>query len=440
MIVNFYELIKNTAFLNKYFKKRVESVSNNVINLEKIMSAPNHPFPVLNPSLNLLFYRSVNELDINAWNEVVDEAHFYARTSYLSVIEETLMDAVKPIYVLAYLGDVPVAAIYFQEIQFKFGNVLNNFKSDQNGLKQTFTRWLFRAIKNKKVPLVQSGNLFFTGDCGFYFREGLSLDQRETVVKACMSAENWEKLVPGCSKAFMIGNVFNDSMHSDLENGGFHAFDTEPDLWMTIAPQWKNMGDYLSDLSSKYRVRANKVFSKTESVVISEMSSEEITLNENLLLKLYQQVADNADFNMGYLQKGYFVKMKELFGNTFHVLKYELEDKIVGFSSTFCINGIFHVHFIGIDYSINKNIPLYNRMLFESVKNAINGGCKEMHFGRTATEIKTTIGAVPKKMQNHLKFNFSLFNCMLPGLLRNFGTMPYVVRQPFKNPSPLLNN
>lgn len=426
--------------MNNSFKNQVESVSIIVSIFDFNMSAPNHPLPVLNPSLTLRFYRSVADLDTSAWDQVVDEAHFYAKTPFLSVIEETLQNTVKPIYVVAFSGNIPVAAIYFQEIQFKFGNVLNNFKPDQKGLKHTFTRWLFRTIRNRKVPLVQSGNLFFTGDCGFYFREGLTHSQREAVVKACIGAENWEQLVPGCSKAFMIGNVFNESMHADLENGGFHAFDTEPDLWMTIAPHWKDMGDYLSDLSSKYRVRANKVFAKTEAVVISEMKVEEIESKEDLLLNLYQQVADKADFNMGYLQKGYFAKMKALFGNNFHVLKYELNDKIVGFSSTFCINGIFHVHFIGIDYSIDKSIPLYNRMLFESVKNAIQGACHEMHFGRTATEIKTTIGAVPKKMQNHLKFNFSLFNCLLPGLLKNFGTMPYIVRQPFKNPSQLLNH
>ena len=58
-------------------------------------------------------------------------------------------------------------------------------------------------------------------------------------------------------------------------------------------------------------------------------------------------------------------------------------------------------------------------MLLDFVRFAIEKGKRNIHFGRTATEIKTTIGAEPKALHAYLKMNNGLVNSTLPYFLKS---------------------
>ena len=92
-----------------------------------------------------------------------------------------------------------------------------------------------------------------------------------------------------------------------------------------------------------------------------------------------------------------------------------------------------HVHYIGLDYEINKTHKLYNRMLLDFVRFAIEHEVQKVHFGRTATEIKTTIGAAPNPLQAYLKLNNRVFNATLPYFLDRIKPQEFVIRNPFRD-------
>jgi len=49
-----------------------------------------------------------------------------------------------------------------------------------------------------------------------------------------------------------------------LQARGFHPLPTDPQLIVSIAPHWRRMDDYLTDLKSKYRVRYRRARAKLE--------------------------------------------------------------------------------------------------------------------------------------------------------------------------------
>jgi hypothetical protein len=135
-----------------------------------------------------------------------------------------------------------------------------------------------------------------------------------------------------------------------------------------------------------------------------------------------------ADLNINF-----FEEMKKLYGNQCTILGYYLNNELVSFACLFHVDiATLHVHYIGLNYEINKEKKLYNRMLLDFVKFAIEQRKQQIHFGRTATEIKTTIGAIPTPLQAYLKMNNSIMNVALPYFLKRIKPAEYIIRNPFK--------
>ena len=375
---------------------------------------------------------AIGSIDADCWNDVVGDRFFFASTEHLSVVEKTAAQQLKPLYIMVNEGETTLAVIYLQQLTFSFENAVKNFQWKQPAWKSLLSWLTIRILSALKIPLLQTGNNFFTGDNGIYFSDGLSLDVKKEIIRQVMEVQPWKTKCSLRTTATMIGNLFRKVNLEGVKQLGFHPMDTEPDLWMEIPPHWESLGDFLSDLSSKYRVRSNKVMLGTEHLQINDLNIDEIARYEDELLGLYRQVAKSADFNMAYLQPGYFTAMKELYGNSFHVEVYRDGSKIAGFTSAFYVGEVAHAHYIGIDYAYNQQVPLYNRMLFEYIKEAIDRNCRHLHFGRTATEIKTTVGAQPIPMHGYLKLENRFLNRFLPLLLKNFGSGQYVQRHPFR--------
>jgi hypothetical protein len=109
-----------------------------------------------------------------------------------------------------------------------------------------------------------------------------------------------------------------------------------------------------------------------------------------------------------------------------------LDDKLCGFSTLYMCKGIVHVHYIGLDYEINKTHKLYNRMLLDVLRIAIENKIDKIHFGRTATEIKSTIGAKPIVLNAYLKVNNRFLNRIAPYFLKRIKVPHFVIRNPFR--------
>ncbi|MBK7342452.1 MAG: hypothetical protein IPJ06_04690 [Saprospiraceae bacterium] len=80
----------------------------------------------------------------------------------------------------------------------------------------------------------------------------------------------------------------------------------------------ESYSDYLGDLSSKYRVRANKARKILAKKSFGRnLTSPRSALHCLQLHALYQEVADDSGFNVITLDEHYFAGMKESLGEDF---------------------------------------------------------------------------------------------------------------------------
>jgi hypothetical protein len=210
----------------------------------------------------------------------------------------------------------------------------------------------------------------------------------------------------------------------------------EPFMVLQLNPLWSNTKEYLSEMSSKYRVRAQKVLTVSSELTktkLSDLPSNEWIAPCSALL--YQSLQDKTiaiGKNLADLLHCYSKSL----GPDFHVFGYYHEGSLVGFIS--CItdeNNLFAMH-LGMKKGVNEDLKLYQRMLFDLVEFGIDNQANSINFGRTGTEIKSCLGAKPVENSfvvfTRSRFLLSLFRIYLK-YFRN--SKSYTVREPFKSKS-----
>ena len=75
---------------------------------------------------------------------------------------------------------------------------------------------------------------------------------------------------------------------------------------------------------------------------------------------------------------------------------------------------------------------MYQRILYDCVDLAIKQGKTEVNFGKTATTIKTTIGAQPSKIYALLKHNSKVSNLSIKPFFHFLKPEEEETRNPFK--------
>ncbi|HNI00956.1 MAG TPA: hypothetical protein PLO94_01265 [Chitinophagales bacterium] len=372
-------------------------------------------------NLQLKIYNSINEFNPIEWNSQIELLPFFQSFHYLQHLEHT-QKQINFRYILIFENQVLIGSIYLQQLNFDMKNIFQyNSKTKLTLVEEYFSK--------KPVYLLYLGNVYFTGDTGIISNDISKLHY--ILPKVFKYAD---KTFLNKSFAYLSADFsdFNSTIHNSFTSNGFHILHTEPDLYLILKPDWTNFEDYLNSFSSKYRVRAKKVLRESESIQNKILTYNDVLFYKQEIEQLFENVMLNAQFFLSPLNCNFFVQKHEKSDNICQIHGYFLNEKLVGYSNIYICNKIIHVHYIGLDYKINSNYKLYNRMLLDVVKIGIEHKVEKIHFGRTATEIKTTIGAEPSYFKSFLKIRNPIYNTIATYFLKKILPPKFTVRHPFK--------
>ncbi len=322
-----------------------------------------------------------------------------------------------------------VGMLCFQISDLNLGESLKNQVTDRLATKVRFQ--LASAINLKVLCL---GNTLMTGDYGFCFEKEVSPKLRTLLM---MQTVDWMLKLKEFKK---IGLVFIKDFYTDIfkEIPGssycknYHTIDTQPSMIMDVNVEWKGLDGYLNALKSKYRVRAKKALQLSSALESVELNAEEIERNEDLLHSLYLRVVDDVGFNLFILPAGYFTALKKALGDRFHLWVYKDKGEIISFFTVFEDGDILDAHFLGYEPKVNHQHKLYLNMLFAMIDFASVHNFRQLQLSRTATEIKSSVGAEGIPMWAYLRFPNRIFNAILPGVYSFFKPdLGWVTRSPF---------
>ena len=207
----------------------------------------------------------------------------------------------------------------------------------------------------------------------------------------------------------------------------------EPFMVLPVRPEWQSFEDYLGAMSTKYRTRAKKALKLAEGCEYVDLSQAPVhtwvVWASYLLKQTLRDKTVTLPASLEVLLKAY----KENLGEAFRVFGYRKDGHWVGFITAIVDDEAVHAMHMGFEPHYAQQSQFYQRSMMDLVRLAMEERKPLLNMGRTATEMKSTMGAMP--VENSFVF-FSprpVIRALLRLYARRFHHLPtYTLRSPFK--------
>ena len=293
---------------------------------------------------------------------------------------------------------------------------------------------LFSGNHGRSNYVVCCGSFIVSGEHGISFANKENQHLILSLIPKVLSTlkHEIEKTADICGWA--VKDFFDNSYAGHLlEEDKFINAPMDPEMIFYPRSDWKNFDDYINSLSAKYRLRANNVLKKTEGLVIRELTEKEIREHAKEIETLYYNVQERATVRLVRVNANYFLQLKKHLKDSFYIKAFFKDGKMIAFISGLVHKGFHEAHFIGIDYTYNKALQLYQNILYQFIKDAAENKSCCLYFGRTAMEIKSTVGAKAYPLYTYFKLDNSFLNNMMRHFSGRMKQDEWVQRSPFKN-------
>lgn len=385
-------------------------------------------------------FNSVANINLEHWNNVATYGSPFLKTPYLSVLEKEHPKNMRFHYALIYDAEKPIAISYFQVIDFAsdgFEGFINQEKTEVSCaittyLKKHLTNHFIRSASKTNMRILICGNAFVSGEHGFAYCPGINkIEIFDALADIIYEIGEVEKL-NGKIAAILVKDFYiaNKKISDELKEFKYHDFLGEPNMILDI--NWKTFDEYLNAMSKKYRNRAKGIIKKGAELNSKNFSPSDIKNNAIIIQQLYNNVVNKASFRMASLSANYFAEMKKVMNDEFNFIAYFNKDELIGFRTSFIHKDSIEAHFIGLNYIVNKEFELYQNMLYDFVNEAIDNDFNKLILGRTASEIKSTIGAQAYELICYIRHRNPFSNQLIKPFVDSIKTIEWVARNPFK--------
>lgn len=371
------------------------------------------------------------------WDSAIKDNNTFLSFPYLSIIHRQKTENFRFRYVIIYNHKKPVGVVYFQINDFSaslFGELIAHQISElQSKRASVFKKYIEQSENETIMRLVTCGNNFISGEHGFY----LNINSKKIkfkLVEGVIDAVSREEKLRGKISAILVKDFYEEGF-GDKDCWycrKFIHFNVEPNMIIDLPPQLTSLTDYINHFSKKYRNRAKGILKAGATLTKKRLSAAEIINYSDVLYDLYLNVFKQAKFKLAHLSKNYFSDIVKAEADLFYVDAWFNGDRMVSFASGFYLPNEIEAHYVGFDYEINKEYELYQNILYSYIEEAIATQKKSINLGRTASEIKTTVGAKAHELICYIKPQNTVSKLILKPFMQFLQPTEWVPRNPFK--------
>lgn len=386
--------------------------------------------------------RTFHKIDEIGGRELAELAHsqsLFLQAPYLRSLEKAAPPGMSVRYVLARQGEKNLALFYFQILNLSskelgriihfepYGKLLNSI----SGILDTF---IFGVNAREDHYLVICGNMCLSGDYGMIKTEGFEADRIADLLNQAIEVVSRDLDDRGKVVAWVVKDFEHDSnrFHKKLISRRFIRLPMDPIMKMEIPEPWQHINDYVNALSSKYRVRYNQTRKKVAGLRFRALSLNDMDQLSQRIDELYKHVQSNSPVRIFRPDSSYLRQLMIELGEKCRIAGYFNNDQLIAFQCGIIDKEHFEAHHIGMDYHFNKSHSLYLNILFNYIDMAIEAKSSLLSFGRTALEMKTTVGAVPVNFDAYLKFSNRIVNSVCRTLAPDKAGKDWIPRNPFR--------
>lgn len=383
--------------------------------------------------LKTVIYQSVSELPEEVW-ALRDMSHKkFLCDRYFIALEHSNDNELELRFAVCYDAQNKIAGF----ISFQITHFTTSIDAYSNPILRTAHK-LTRFVRRGHVHnILICGNAFATGEHGYIFTDAVPEDQKARLIFSSMKIIEQQEKQRGKRICAMLAKDFypnSQTITKNLGKLGFKSFQVDHNMVMPIDSNWKSFDDYLQDMNTKFRTKAKAALKRSAVLRVYQPDSDQLNTALPKMKELYMAVHERADFRLGKmdLESLRWLNNPDQQGG-FQIRNYEFNNELVGFSTSMICGDTLEAHIIGIDYTHNKDAAVYQRVLYDFIDQAIQNNCRRIVFGRTAAEIKSSIGAVPVDLTCCIYHPKKISNALLSLILQYVKPSEYPHREPFKS-------
>jgi len=354
----------------------------------------------LNPVYTYQLFAQTQYLPTD-WDLIAQDNIFLSK-KYLEVFELAAPANMKCQYIGIFKSEELIGIALAQFIDLSH---LESYGERDKKIKTWLRNYIFKSFSSQ---LLFIGNNMLSGQNAFAVKENASiLKILQTLKQAATDLNKNSKIHLTSFKDFMPSDLsyFDQPVFKkDLK------FTSQPNMIFEINPIWNNEEDYVKALIKKYRDQYKRSRNKLRGIEKRKLTLKEIDDQQEMIYDLYLHVAEHAPFNTFYLPKNHFYVLKEKLKDDFMLYGYFIEEKLIGFNTLIKNGKSLDTYFLGYDEKIQKEKMLYLNMLYDMIACGISLQFKKIIFGRTALEIKSSVGAIDTPMYGFMRHRQLIIN------------------------------
>jgi len=393
------------------------------------------PNRALNKQFSFTLFDKAKQIPAQEWDKFADKKGLFLKRDYLKIIEQSLFAKMQSRYVVVYCKGEPCGIIYYQVIDFNasvFSNLIpENSLSKHKTILKKYVDYNQDEIL---MRLFTCGNNLISGDFGFCFDSKMKDAETHSLLLEITEIIANEDKLKNTISAIILKDFENPLKPARLfKEENYSHCSVEANMIVKIPNGIETLEDYIQLFSKKYRNRAKSVFKKFSGVSIKNLNAEEVKNLDANIYNLYEAIFNEAQFKLLKLPLDYFSATKTFFDKEFFIKGLFLNNQLVGFYSYFIFSKeVVEAHYIGLNYEFNQDYCLYQNILYDLISIAIENKASVLNLGRTAAEIKTTVGALPQDLICYIKPQNTFSKFIQKPLVNLLQPADYIARNPFK--------
>lgn len=368
---------------------------------------------------------TISYLNPEHWDSIARERTVFLSRAYLGALDTHSPVNTDQRYAIVYQEHRPIAIIACQIAEIGGEQLVAQGDTASASTKQK----IFGQLRER---VLVCGNLISSGLHGVAFANDVDPELGwRAVAEVLYRIRRGEKL-RGSIDFVLIKDLKGERFEQSevLRRYSYRSIQSDPDMVLELEKPCKTFDDYLALLTSKYRSKIKKLGKNLDKAGFRVETLDDLAPVEAQLHKLYLEVEARAPIRLATIPLGYFTAMREALGERFVCSVIRNDAAIVGFVTT-VIDGPEAVgYYVGVNYEVNAEHPIYLRLLQLVIADGVAAGCRKISFGRTALEPKANLGAKPVDAHLWMRHRVPALNFFVRKL---FPVIPYD-EAPERNP------
>lgn len=375
---------------------------------------------------------SVRQLPAETWDALVAGHSACLSRRFLECLEEAGPENLRMHYALIHRDGLPLAALACQSLDLDAGSLGSRKEAEPSKLRSARDKGLSRIHQR----ILICGNLLGWGPQGVAFApEADPAELWPAVAEALYRIRRADKLF-GDAGLVMIKDVaeLQGTADEPLKRFSYRPVDTEPNMVLRFKPGWSSFEDFLGAMKSDYRSGIRKQIRDVENagITVERLDADGAARHGGAIHGLYMQVHEKQKMRLVTISPDWIPALAARFGAEFRTTILRREEKLLGFITTLKDGEGAIGYYIGFDKEeAAQGTPLYLRLLYAMVEDALALGAAWASLGRTALEPKAKLGAKPQPLRCYLRHRVPAMNAVVAALLR---AVPEPAQPPERKP------